>query len=939
MSLTAQEEASDSLFHSLDSIVLSDTTSIASFQTLLSDNENELSLEHLLTLNKKGLSASEKIASASLALDFSYNLFINHFFLGDISKGQEYVYKTLDYAILLNDTESMVNCYYNLGSIYLEQGKYALGIEYLMKVVDQSVKDKKLEQFKYYAYVSLGSLGFFYIGEHQEAINYLKEAELYVKNTQEIDLLVKIYLGIYSNYDELENKDSMQLYMHKVIQILEEIPKDSIDKEDLYLDNFLTDYANVAQYYLENNDLESATIYYNKVKNSKLSNHPRISLLDLRYFITKKDFRKAKSIIDSIPKELELEDAIELLQLKVEYYEAIGNHKQALEFTKKLKDEEIKQLKEQRVNWSDFTKAQIKEIQLEKDIDDLQIEQDAQKSLMYLSYGIILLILFLLLMSIFAYQQVKKNLKNTKLVGEKTKALQLVEQQKNKLITNITHELQTLLSIIHGLIKKIDSPNITDENYRHYITIIANNTQKLTDRVNQILDFARVDIIKPSITYHIFYLNELILQLIGELQFEAETRHIQFIFEQDKAQTLIRSDIDKLKSALKNILTNAIHHSIKKGIIDITIEDKEGLCTIQITDSGNGIPAEDLPHLFERFFQSSSKKPQGGFGIGLSISKEYIDLLEGKIIVESKQGSGSVFTVSIPKKLPATTIEEAQIERIAYHSITSQTSIPSSAPSAPKNHLLIVEDNPDFCIYLDSFLQAHFSATYVTNGEEAIQYLKTHQHPDLILTDWMMPEKDGMELISYLKEESAYQQIPTIMLTARSLVSDQIKAKKYGIDEYFLKPIDEVLLLSKIKSLTTKTEGVDNKANNASFKTLQDLKEGFLGLSIKEQEWLLKLEEVIQSNLANPNLKSLVIADAMQLSLSQLNKRIKAVTGLTTMNYVRELRYWKARKLLEEQETESVKNTCLSVGFKDVKNFSRNFKERFEKYPSDFLNN
>jgi len=223
---------------------------------------------------------------------------------------------------------------------------------------------------------------------------------------------------------------------------------------------------------------------------------------------------------------------------------------------------------------------------------------------------------------------------------------------------------------------------------------------------------------------------------------------------------------------------------------------------------------------------------------------------------------------------------------------------------------------------LHSFLKDHYDTFHASNGNKAITYLSKQ------IPDWMMPEKDGIELLTYIKEHPKYQSIPVIIMTARNLVSDQVKAIKFGADYYMIKPIDEDILFSKILVLI---ESQNRSSGEILNKVVNQI-------SSKDQEWLIQLEDMILPHIGDFNLNISSIAQSMDLSLSQLNRKVKKITGLTTMKYVKDLRFWEARRILEESKlSPSIKIVSFSVGFKDVNNFSRNFKKRFGIYPSEYL--
>ncbi len=238
-----------------------------------------------------------------------------------------------------------------------------------------------------------------------------------------------------------------------------------------------------------------------------------------------------------------------------------------------------------------------------------------------------------------------------------------------------------------------------------------------------------------------------------------------------------------------------------------------------------------------------------------------------------------------------------------------------------------------FCKYLKTILKDEYNLAFAHNGSEALDYLKINM-PDLIITDWMMQTVDGLALVQRLKKTKEFNHLPILMLTARSLPSDKIKALRVGIDDYLIKPIEDNLLKDRIKYLLYNT---DQRAEFEPSILSPILSKDGQSLTISAQNWLFKMEEIIFPLIHDFDLNLEQVAALGNTNVTQLNKKMKETTGLTAKKYIQEIRYWEARRMLEAKEYDSVKAICLSVGFKDQKNFSRKFKKRFGVYPSEYL--
>lgn len=526
--------------------------------------------------------------------------------------------------------------------------------------------------------------------------------------------------------------------------------------------------------------------------------------------------------------------------------------------------------------------------------------------------------------------------------------LEQAEQQKSKLFTNITHKIKTPLTVIEGIASQGLKSKTLEKLNREQFQLITKSSQQLLQFSNHIFDLTKFQESILTSNAKFFYLHELIAYILPEFQWLAQEKQINLILNnQLKEHLIIYSDVEKISTILQNLLDNAIKHTPKKGKIIIVIQKNNAFFQFSITDNGAGILKEDLPYIFDRYYQSNSSEPQGGIGIGLAICKDYIDLLDGNMKVKSIIKKGSTFLVNIPINHQ----EEIPLNTSIFKfptTIFNEKEISTSAPIKEAFSILIVEDNADFRQYLKMLLQENYDIIFTNNGDQAITYLEEHI-PSLIITDWMMPIIDGLKLVQYLKNKEQYISIPVLMLTARSLAVDQLKALRIGVDNYLVKPFDEAELLTTLTHLldfaqSRKKEEVNRILPNLDADSFSQLATNYTTTNInlskftkKEQDWLLALNELILQQIPDFNLALEQIATPLDLGIKQLSRKIKAFTGLTAKRYIQEIRFWEARRILECKEEESVKAVCYSVGFKDVSHFSRNFRARFGKYPREYF--
>ncbi len=529
-------------------------------------------------------------------------------------------------------------------------------------------------------------------------------------------------------------------------------------------------------------------------------------------------------------------------------------------------------------------------------------------------------------------KRINKQLKKKKKTNEKKiKKLSQIDGQKTEVFTNIAHELQTPLSIINGYSEQLLKSETVSVKDKESLEIILKNGNHLLSSIYQMLEISASDKqTHPIPLDHIlFSLQQLIDYILPNYQFLANKKNIQINVENFDMAPMLYSNVLKIETILNNLLSNAIKYTKEGGVIHLTyLEVDEKYHQIEVRDNGKGISETALPHLFKGNYQSNDAEPGNSFGIGLSICKEYIESLSGTILVKSQVGVGSVFTVNFPKN-------NFQISPKNNRQILPDTElVATNKPKIPERPtLLIVEDNIDWCKYLETILKDDYNLVFVHDGNHALIYLKD-QIPHLIITDWMMQGINGITFVEQLKLSDAHKHIPLMMLTARSLVSDKIKALRVGIDDYLVKSVTEELLKKRIHQLIVFKE---NQKSIFSPYLLDERNEDNLKLSHSDQAWLLKMEEIIFPLIKNFDLNIKDISTLCNMDSTTLNRKIKAITGQTAKRYIQEIRYWEARRLLETGVYDTVKAVGFSVGFKDIKYFSQKFKERFGKYPSSYI--
>ena len=417
----------------------------------------------------------------------------------------------------------------------------------------------------------------------------------------------------------------------------------------------------------------------------------------------------------------------------------------------------------------------------------------------------------------------------------------------------------------------------------------------------------------------------------------AESKGINLVFHAGEEELWMDFDPEKILRIYTNLLSNAIKFTPKGGNIKVHLSKVDGAnMMIKVSDSGIGISEEDLPNIFDRFYQiydhhsnteSSRVKDGEGTGIGLALIKELVQLMEGKIEVESSLGKGTSFTL----KLPITNKAAKEETKIPDHRPTSSPKIvvsPSISSSRVENlpSLLIIEDNPDISEYLISCLEDQYMFLTAANGQEGID-IALEQIPDLIISDVMMPKKDGYEVCDTLKNDNRTSHIPIVLLTAKSDQDSRIQGLKRGADAYLAKPFHKDELLIRLEMLLENRRKLRARYANHDFQS-SDKKDS----NNYEDQFFTLIYKVIDDNLFDSDFNVPALCEAIGMSRTSLHRKVKALTGKSVSLFMRSYRLSKGKKLLLNSSL-TVAEIAYNTGFNDPGHFSKSFSQEYGVSP------
>ncbi len=555
-------------------------------------------------------------------------------------------------------------------------------------------------------------------------------------------------------------------------------------------------------------------------------------------------------------------------------------------------------------------------------------------------YTILILILFYLFRKyIIAWEQMKANLRLEKFSHEKDKEIYTLKQQ---FFTNISHEIRTPVTLIlGGITSLIEKGQFIDKKPYNAIKIIQKHSNHLLRLVDELLDSRNLELnsVKLKVTKEdwIDFCEEIFISFTEN----ATQKKINFQWYTDQKNALIWFDLNQMEKVLYNLFSNALKFTPLGGNINISNKICENFVQLKITDSGIGISKKQQSKIFNRFYQTNSSKQlqDSGFGLGLSISKEIVELHGGKLWVESEKGKGSTFILELKKGKEHFSEDLILINGInkKEYSLSSKkietfTNSHHLDLEILKNEsILIVEDNPEVSEYIKSILENYCTIILASHGQEAIEKTEAHQI-DLIISDIMMPIMDGVQLTKLLKSSSQTSHIPIILLTARATVVQQMEGYETGADIYITKPFTEKILKLRIINLMKRRNLLREKFRSEIPIHLPDL-----AINSLDEEFLTKLHSILNKNIGKGNLHAEIISKEIGMSHSVMYKKIKSITGMTFIEFIQDFKLKTAKDLISKKGF-SVSEACYHVGYSDRKYFSKLFKKKFGSTPSSYSN-
>lgn len=524
-----------------------------------------------------------------------------------------------------------------------------------------------------------------------------------------------------------------------------------------------------------------------------------------------------------------------------------------------------------------------------------------------------------------------------------------LNEMKVRFFVNMSHELRTPLSLIMLPVDELIARG-GDSGTIQKLNAIKNNTLRILHIVNQLLNYRRAELGVMHMKVRAVDVNALASNTADAYRTMARHKNIKFNIDSTLSEGTLFVDPEYLELILNNLLSNAFKYTPENQKVTLSLEEHDGRLIIKVSDSGCGIAPDKLDKIFVRFYQVFDNA--GGSGIGLSLVKRLVDLHHGTISVESALGKGTEFTVSLPCRPQDYTEEELQAGRAAVEASVHAPSFqaPVELPAdffgdedAPDEEtevegedkrptIMVVDDNPEILKYVVDSLREKYRVLPVANGSKAIELLSS-ENIDLILTDIMMPDIDGMQLCRTVKRNLRTSHIPIIILSAKTGLDDQLDAMKVGADDYLPKPFSMPLLLGKINNLLHTRERLISHYSNTTL-----IEPDKAALNPLDEEFLRKAVKIMDDHLDDSQFSTDAFASLMCMSRSNLHLKMKALTGESTNEFIRRVRLNKAVELLKTGRY-TIAEVSAMVGYSTPSYFATMFKKFYGESPSDYLKN
>jgi signal transduction histidine kinase/ligand-binding sensor domain-containing protein/DNA-binding response OmpR family regulator len=558
------------------------------------------------------------------------------------------------------------------------------------------------------------------------------------------------------------------------------------------------------------------------------------------------------------------------------------------------------------------------------------------------------------LFAYFIYVLIALSLLGYVLYTYRRRANQRLNEEKMTFFINATHDIRSPLTLILGALKKLKTTQNEQESAA--LNTIERNSKRILDLVNQILDVRKIDKQQMQLHCQSTDLVAFVRSIYKMYEYNAKENNIDFRFEADAESIEAWVDRSQFDKVVANLLSNAFKYCGDSGTVKLALTHDEKDVKLQVTDSGDGLDADNMKHVFDRFYQGSNslKLKVSGTGIGLNLCKMIVDMHHGTIQAQNRADGekGAQFTVTLPlgnKHLTEAEIEQAEQQPQPLPEKEGSCQAPSQDNAAPGNgaaatpaqgaakgtsshrHVLVVDDDEEIAAYIATELGRYYKFSTAANGKEGLKELLTHDY-DLVISDVMMPEMDGFTMLRMIKTNMNISHLPVIMLTSKADVGNRLEGLERGADAFLAKPFDMDELHLTIDNLIRSRQRLKGKFTGA-----QQQADKVEAPEVKGNDEILmeRIMKAVNKNLSNSDFNVDMLTQEVGISRAQLHRKMKEMTGISTSEFIRNIRLEQAARLLKEQKI-NVTQVAYTVGFSNLAHFSTIFRKHFGVAPSEY---
>ncbi len=751
------------------------------------------------------------------------------------------------------------------------------------------------------------------------------------------------YANIGSVFEERGEIDSAWIYYRKSMELNQQ------DGNMLGVALCHTYYGNL---YETAHEYEKALIEYTKsynlMEDSKDEWHTLNSLIALAgVYLAMHDYVKTEAYLNDAKGKAEkirsIEHQAEIYTLYYKLHKELGDWRGALtdhEYATALQDSLIDMEKVNRMQSATYN---IERGQQSRKINAANDELSRERSARHIGY-VVFAVIALLLVGVIVLL-----IRNRQLRMRSHEALKQLNAVRETFFTNITHEFRTPLTVILGLSRDLQHDSFTTEDAKEMGRTIERQGNHILHLINQLLDISKV---RSEIGIPNWRSGNIVayIEMIAEsFQSYADSRNVDLLFTSHEKN--IETDFipEYINKVVSNLLSNSFKFTPAGGKIEILIEAGADKLFIDVSDTGQGIPAKSLPHIFEPFYQTDNGG-NIGTGVGLALVSQIVKSLGGVITVDSKEQQGTVFHITLPiRHEHAKAIDMASVkhEMTDYDESSDDFEfVPADSASAGKPSVLIVEDNADVAAYIARCLDSAYDVSYASDGERGLEIAR-EKLPDIILSDLMMPKLDGLELCHQIRTDELTCHIPVIIVTAKVTESDKIKGLEAGADAYLTKPFssDELLirvrkLLEQRKLLREKFSGqaLTNNGGESELPNEDNEMSTSDNRNVLDVHFMKRLTDTVYLMVGSgESINVSTVASCMYISYSQLYRKLLALTGMTPVQYIQRIKVDKAKQMLANRPEMSFNEVADECGFVDYSSFVRAFRSVLGVTPTQFV--